>query len=244
MKNQEKLLTPKARLDRLRQSIASEKNKPVKTGFSELDDLLCGGFHPGNVYMIGSRPGVGKTALALSMAKNMQNNVLFASAEMGSDQLEERLMLYGTDLKKSKIFACSTCITSISDIKEMALQTPCLCAIFVDYLELFIDCPEIAWDAVRQLKILSLELNVPVIVTFQLPPSVDDRPDGVPTPDDFPYDFETESIATAVMYLYSTGIFGDPITLPQMKLFVDGFDIVNTGTVNLLFCPQCRMFVS
>jgi len=38
----------------------------IKTGLLELDKIIEG-FHPGNLYIIGGRPGTGKTALALTI---------------------------------------------------------------------------------------------------------------------------------------------------------------------------------
>lgn len=41
--------------------------RPVATGFADLDHKLGGGFHPGELIVIGARPSMGKTAIATSI---------------------------------------------------------------------------------------------------------------------------------------------------------------------------------
>ncbi len=67
----------------------------VPTGFDELD-AMSGGFQNQELIIIGARPAVGKSALALSMAANMafhnKISVGFFSLEMPENQLMERLL--------------------------------------------------------------------------------------------------------------------------------------------------------
>ena len=71
-------------------------NEPVglriDTGFSKLDGILKGMFG-GNLVMIGARPAVGKSIMALTLAENAArkgHKVLFYSLEMLFDELMER----------------------------------------------------------------------------------------------------------------------------------------------------------
>jgi replicative DNA helicase len=41
------------------------------TGFAPLDDVLCGGVHPGELLLVGGKPGVGKTVASLQWARAM-----------------------------------------------------------------------------------------------------------------------------------------------------------------------------
>jgi replicative DNA helicase len=41
------------------------------TGFTPLDDVLCGGVHPGELLLVGGKPGVGKTVACLQWARAM-----------------------------------------------------------------------------------------------------------------------------------------------------------------------------
>jgi replicative DNA helicase len=63
----------------------------IPTGFVDLDHLLCGGFAPGQMVVIGARPAMGKTTMGLCFARAaaIKNGVptLFESLEMGEDEL-------------------------------------------------------------------------------------------------------------------------------------------------------------
>jgi len=67
----------------------------MPTGFADLDDLLSG-LQPNALYVIGARPSMGKTALALGMASNAAiesgRPVLLFSLEMGQLELTQRLL--------------------------------------------------------------------------------------------------------------------------------------------------------
>lgn len=61
----------------------------ISTGFSEVDNLLDGGFYPG-LYIIGAVSSLGKTTLALQIADNAARSgkdVLVFSLEMGRQEL-------------------------------------------------------------------------------------------------------------------------------------------------------------
>ncbi len=67
----------------------------LRTGFEKLDRYL-GGLQPGHFVVIGARPGMGKTSLALTMAANVARlndcAVGVFSLEMPSTELVERLL--------------------------------------------------------------------------------------------------------------------------------------------------------
>jgi len=78
----------------------------VATGFEKLDSLTSG-WQPSDLIIIAARPGMGKTALTLSMARNMavtqQTPVAFFSLEMSSVQLITRLISAETGLSSEKL---------------------------------------------------------------------------------------------------------------------------------------------
>jgi replicative DNA helicase len=85
----------------------------IETGFRELD-RMCAGFHPGDLYIVAGRPGMGKTSFVLNLAVNIASprnaaadgeerdfeapaeqagyGVLFCSLEMPREQLAARLL--------------------------------------------------------------------------------------------------------------------------------------------------------
>ncbi|MGB2305925.1 MAG: replicative DNA helicase [Flavobacteriaceae bacterium] len=78
----------------------------VATGFEKLD-ALTSGWQPSDLIIIAARPGMGKTALTLSMARNIAVTknipVAFFSLEMSSVQLITRLISSETGLSSEKL---------------------------------------------------------------------------------------------------------------------------------------------
>jgi len=78
----------------------------IATGFNKLDKLTSG-WQPSDLIIVAARPGMGKTALTLSMARNMAvdggHAVAFFSCEMSSVQLITRLISSETGLSSEKL---------------------------------------------------------------------------------------------------------------------------------------------
>jgi len=76
------------------------------TGFSKLD-ALTSGWQPSDLIIIAARPGMGKTAFVISMAKNMaidfNHGVAVFSLEMSSVQLITRMISSETGLSSEKL---------------------------------------------------------------------------------------------------------------------------------------------
>ena len=86
----------------------------VKTGFYDLDDL-CMGLLPGDFVLLGGRPSIGKTALALDVAANVAKTdpVGFFSLEMTRDALMGRLLAAESNV-------AGACITAPWTLSETA----------------------------------------------------------------------------------------------------------------------------
>ncbi len=78
----------------------------IASGFERLDSVTSG-WQPSDLIIIAARPGMGKTALTLSMARNIAVNagqpVAFFSLEMSSVQLITRLISSETGLSSEKL---------------------------------------------------------------------------------------------------------------------------------------------
>jgi replicative DNA helicase len=78
----------------------------IPSGFTKLDRLTSG-WQKSELIIIAARPSMGKTALALSMARNMSidhgKKVAIFSCEMSSIQLVNRLIIAETDIPGDKI---------------------------------------------------------------------------------------------------------------------------------------------
>ncbi len=78
----------------------------IPSGFTDLDKLTSG-WQPSDLVIVAARPGMGKTALTLSMARNIAVShnipVAFFSLEMSSVQLITRLISSETGLSSEKL---------------------------------------------------------------------------------------------------------------------------------------------
>lgn len=146
----------------------------MKTGFEKLDNIIHS-LNCGELTCIAGRPGLGKTTLLIDIVNNISKNsndkILFVSLENSKEQLEERIKSNNVELITNKLF-----INDIEDTcRSLSYKYHYLSLIVVDYLQLI--KPEIRRknllrekiDIVKALKQLSIELNVPIIITFQLP---------------------------------------------------------------------------
>lgn len=66
--------------------------KPIATGFRDLDAMLDGGLERGTMSILAARPGMGKTAMGLALARNVSigGTTLFLSMEMSKSQVSDR----------------------------------------------------------------------------------------------------------------------------------------------------------
>lgn len=84
---------------------AGEGDNAISTGFPDLDNILNGGLRGGDLGLIAGRPKMGKTALALNIAKNVaqgDDSVAFLSMEMPTQQILDRstAVIGRVDLKR------------------------------------------------------------------------------------------------------------------------------------------------
>lgn len=82
-------------LNDLSDELENDMPSCVSTGFNNLDQLMIGGFEPGELVVIAARPSVGKTAVALHMAHVEAirgEKVEVISLEMTAKELAKRYM--------------------------------------------------------------------------------------------------------------------------------------------------------
>jgi replicative DNA helicase len=92
------------RLDELHKQ--GEGLRGVPTGFKDLDDTLAG-MQRSNLLILASRPGIGKTSLALNIAQSLavkyKRPVGFFSLEMSKEELVDRLLVAQADIDAWKL---------------------------------------------------------------------------------------------------------------------------------------------
>jgi DNA repair protein RadA/Sms len=68
-------------------SLANDQKRLI-THFSDVDDVLGGGFVPGSINLIAGQPGIGKSTLLLQIAHTLaaEHSVLYVSGEESAHQ--------------------------------------------------------------------------------------------------------------------------------------------------------------
>lgn len=81
-----------------------EKEPGIPSGYYDLDEMI-GGFSRTDLIIVGGRPSMGKTAIALGIARHVANNdpVLIFSLEMSKEQLGNRLLSSESGIKSERM---------------------------------------------------------------------------------------------------------------------------------------------
>jgi replicative DNA helicase len=92
----------------------------ISTGWRYLDKFI-GGYHKGNLIIVGGRPGMGKTALGLSLSVDCCKwaNVLLYTIEMSKEELAQRYISYFAQIENYKIRNASM---TLQDIERISTQ--------------------------------------------------------------------------------------------------------------------------
>lgn len=144
-------------------ALSAKETRRIDTGFPILDSILKG-LEPGQLVIVGARPGVGKSAFLLDLAETAArggNETLFVSLEMLAGELTERLLTRRSGLtldelidrnlpeaKWNEIASVTSRISNlplhfldnphctVSSIRKAAATIPQLRLIFIDYIAL------------------------------------------------------------------------------------------------------------
>ena len=135
-----------------------------RTGFSSLDKTLGGGFFRSEMYIVGARPGMGKTTFAaniMNRVADMGKAVLFISLEMTAEQLTAKSIALNTGLsyirlltgslheneeemmtnalrrqQEQKAYIVSRSGLTVREIERYARQVDDLALVIIDYIGL------------------------------------------------------------------------------------------------------------
>ncbi|MDR1410024.1 MAG: replicative DNA helicase [Oscillospiraceae bacterium] len=142
----------------------AEEFKGLSTGFADLDSVI-GGLNKSDLILLGARPAVGKTSVALNLARNVAGHgkkVVFFSLEMTKQQLAQRVWsseaavevfrmrapghfgeqdwnrLSGATvaLKDVELYLDDTSNITVSEIKARIRRLKNVGCVFIDYLGL------------------------------------------------------------------------------------------------------------
>lgn len=92
------------RVERL--SKGESEDKGIESGYKVIDKVLTG-FNKGNLIVIGARPAMGKTNIALNFARNVTmlkgKTAIVFSLEMSKEELAERLLTMDSGIENGKL---------------------------------------------------------------------------------------------------------------------------------------------
>jgi replicative DNA helicase len=235
----------------------------IETGYYVLDDLMKG-FCPGELVLIAGRPGMGKTSLALNIAKNvaeLQNiPTVFFSLEMSKEQIINRTKnkLWQDDIEFVIDDTPALSVEGIIDKCRMYKKGQKIGLVVIDYLELINIANKenvngkihsqstlIMQEVMKRLKALARELSVPVIITSQYPKLVDRRENKRPVLDDLKI-WGIEDEADVVLLLYRDECYngGEMLTKGIVEINIAKQPRGKTCFVELAFIAEYCKFAS
>ena len=200
---------------------------------------IIGGLRPGALYVVGARPSVGKSVVALNLAKGLtaHGSVAFSSLEMSNNDVQIRAVSSDLHIDVARLiernltpgdwgkirdrrsewdnvplFVDDRSGVTITDIKRFARSVnrrrP-LAGVVVDYLQLMSQPHgdkrprhEFVADMSRQLKIMAMDMQVPVIALSQLNRASEQRQDKMPMLSDLRESGAVEQDADVVILLH------------------------------------------
>ena len=235
------------------------------TGIEDID-IILGGLKPSRLYIVAGRPGTGKTAYSLNVAKSVLeqgHGVLFFSIEMDPVELAERLIVlegggYSPEhirraveaLSHRKMVIADCYQLSVGEMKaRVALENSRIEGgigfIVVDYLQLMTEAGYGPGQRVAEvsaitvgLKRLARQLKIPVMALAQLSRAVESRQDKRPMLSDLRESGSIEQDADVVQFLYREDYYNKEAP----KGFAENIIAKNRngalGTVKMVFRPE------
>lgn len=162
----------------------------IPTGLPKLDSLLGGGFALGEYIILGARPSIGKSALAINIMErlcNQEKRILFTTLEMSPVEVLRRIHRGKKDAQNNcsnfqLVFFDNTSEASevIRGLKQAHHSEPAD-LIIIDHFHLLREQREKDFYRERtlisnKLQALARELNIPVFALCQLNRDGEDRP--------------------------------------------------------------------
>lgn len=256
-------------IENIEKNLNKEKDYSYFTSFFELDEYTDG-LHPGELTVIGARPGTGKTTFALQIAETLASkgkHVTYVSMEMSDEQLINKILSRKASVNSGKIRNGSLSELEIQKIVSEGMETSKLPIsimnkvrtiqqielearrmknknnldlLIIDYLQLLQNAgsfrsreQEVA-DISRTLKLLSLELEIPIIALCQLNRNASK---AQPTLADIRESGAVEQDADNVIFLYKENPENDLVTVDLQKQRSG-----NIGITKLIFKPAYSEF--
>jgi replicative DNA helicase len=207
-----------------------KKNRLItefSTGYQRFGSLI-GWPQKEDLFLLAGRPSMGKTTLALHLARiaaiYFQIPVAIFSLEMSKEQIyyrmlcmeKSRLFNADTPLLSSPIYIDDTPCISVSEIGTKARQLNNdnrLGLIIIDYLQLMPNFPKMenqslkSTEFARSLKLLAIDIGVPVLALSQINKKIEERIDKRPQLSDLKGFGDLEQYADIVAFVYRDEVY-------------------------------------
>jgi len=190
------------RYDELAEMVMKEKKRPVTpTCFKKLDDML-GGFENGRLYVLSAPPKNGKSTMVQTMMYNLSLAgfpSLFFSYEMSWQEVVRKFMEMDEEMKNTKaptklpMYVPMDMVKEAGDLQltwmeeaiintqKLNQETP-LSLVAIDHLHFLLPLKDyktsisfLIGGIVRELKKMSVKLNVPIMLVAHVGKIQDDR---------------------------------------------------------------------
>lgn len=188
----------------------------ILTSFCDLDELTKG-IRDSEIIFLGARPGIGKTSFSLNIAQNVVEKqkipTAFFSLEMSEEQVRKRIANMEWNPKSDLIIDDTPAITVEeleSKCRELKEERQ-IGLIIIDYLQLLDDeeanrncdsSQKKISSIMQKLKKVACELSIPIIVTSQMPKTIDRRENKRPILQDLELVGAVEQNADTIIFLY------------------------------------------
>ena len=213
----------------------------LKTGVKAFDDMLGGGLNIPSLNMICARPGMGKTSFALQLIQNIAKEsgkiVCFFTLDNTTAQIKSKLAL-PNDTSDLNIIIDDTPLISVADMLQKIADRENLGLVVIDYLQLIcsdnkMHCRKEEMENIcRELKDLSRNLSLPVVVTSQACKIAEYRENHRPLISDLDYTGDVEKYFDTIAFLYRENYY-DQNADDSAEIIVAKNGYGDTGTINM-----------
>ncbi len=232
----------------------------MKTGFKDLDNIIK--LNKGELIVIASRPGMGKSTFVQNILSNVSikenEAVLFYSLEDSKDNIVNKLITSNSIedgdgiayevnlLKDAPIYIASDASYTLEEIcinsRELKLKND-IELIIIDYLQLImfdknklLSRDNEIKEILKVLKMLAKELNVPIIITSQLSRKVEKRDDKRPYIDDFTNSkYGILTYSDKILFLYRDSYYNEKDKSNVTEVIVAKNNDGNVGTIKYIW---------
>lgn len=237
-----------------------EVTKYHSTGFAGVDYLLGGGFQPGSINAIASRPGMGKSAFAQNIAMNLWasgRRAVYLSLEATDESLCDRLVKMALNRYGTKGLPFSENVVgylSVVDIVKNAGDIMSLIrkgdwrteqdVIFVDYIQLMEETDN--FMGIKVLWNIAMDTGLTFVLCSQVDRRVEERVDKRPGPYDMRCPAEYISFIDTALMLYRDRYYNPDGIETDSEISVwknNGVQIQRAGTVKFKFYGDTYNFM-